>query len=196
MRSHRHRAAAALVVATALLGGCSETTAGTASAGPTSATSATAEPSPSARPSTTRPKKVDLTGIDSCAALSDAQKRQFDLVKTPGTLKSSVYADATLCSINSSDFSYGVGLVAAAKNGVEEYAPGVEKGELTPVRVAGFPALTGKSTTLLPSCTVYLDVADGQMIDLGVDSTKVPMEELCVRARKIAEAIIQTVSAR
>jgi len=196
MRSHRHRAAALVAVA-ALLGGCSETTPGTASAGPAPRTSASGSaPTTSTTPSTTRPKKVDLTGVDSCSLLSDAQKQQFDLVKSPATLKSSVYADATLCSINSGDFSYGVGLVAAAKNGIGEYASGVEKGELTPMTVGGFPALTGKSTTLLPSCVVYLDVADGQMIDLGVDSTKVPMDELCVRAGKIAGAIIQTISAR
>ncbi len=196
--THWHRAAA-LAAAVALLAGCSQKTPGSAAAGPTGpgeTTSATARPSTSAKPSVTRPKEVDLTGVDSCGVLSDAQKQQFDLVKAPATLKSSVYADATLCSIGSGDLSYGVGLVAAAKNGVEEYAAGVAKGELTPLRAGGFPALTGTSTALLPSCTIYLDVADGQMIDLSVDSTKVPMGELCTRAKAIAEAVVQTISAK
>ncbi|PRY32704.1 DUF3558 domain-containing protein [Umezawaea tangerina] len=199
MRSHWQRAAV-VVVAAAFLGGCSEKTAGTASAGAvqersaTGAASAVSTPA-SAKPSATRPKKVDLKGVDSCAVLSDEQKQRFGLTKPPGTLRSSAYRDATLCSIGAGDLTYGVGVVVSANEGVELYESGVSSGELTPVQVGGFPALTGRSTAVLPTCTVYLDVADGQLVDLGVDSTKLPMDELCARAKTIAEAVVQTLTA-
>ncbi|WNV91192.1 DUF3558 domain-containing protein [Umezawaea sp. Da 62-37] len=195
MLSHRHRVAALVAVA-ALLGGCTEKTAGTASAGAvgTTAASGTSVPT-STTPPVSRPKAVDLKGVDSCAVLSDAQKQQFGLTRTPGTLKSSAYQGATLCSIGSADFTYGIGVVVAANEGVELFEAGVASGELTPLRVGGFPALTGRSTAVLPTCTVYLDLADGQLVDLGVNSTKVPMDELCTRAKTIAEAVVQTLTA-
>src|SRR4051794_34996260 len=118
MRSYRHRAAA--LVAVALLAGCSEKTGGSASAGPTAAsgaTSATASPSSGAKAPVTRPKKIDLTGVDSCAVLSDAQKQQFNLVGTPGKLPSPTHPGATLCGIRSGDFSYGIGITLITTEG-------------------------------------------------------------------------------
>ncbi|MEO6086432.1 MAG: DUF3558 domain-containing protein [Umezawaea sp.] len=197
MRSYRHLAAA--LVAVAFLAGCSAKTAGRASAGattPSAAASATGQPSSSAKAPVTRPKKIDLKGVDSCSVLSSAQRQQFDFAREPTTVPARAYGDATLCSFSSSDFSYGLGVTVVANQGFDSYARAVEAGEATAIQVGGFPAAVNRFTALRPSCFIGLDVADGQFIELQVDSSKVPMDELCSRATKIADAIIQTISAK
>jgi len=197
MRSYRHRAAA--LVAVALLAGCSEKTSGSASAGSTGVndtTSATAQPSSSAKAPVTRPKKIDLKGVDSCSVLSDAQKQQFALTGAPGNLPSPTHPGATLCGIRSGDFSYGVGITLITSEGIEMYDDAIQSGEAAPTRIGGFPAVVDKFTGALPACFIGLDVADGQLIDVQVDGSKLPMDELCSRATKIADAIIQTIIAK
>lgn len=197
MRSHRHRAAA--LVAVALLAGCSAKTGGSASAGPTSATgtgSATPQPSSSAKAPVTRPQKIDLTGVDSCSVLTDAQKQQFGLVGNPGRLPSPTHPGATLCGIRAGDFSYGIGVTLITTEGIGMYDDALGSGEATPTQVAGFPAVVNKFTGSLPACFVGVDVADGQLVDLQVDGTKVQLDELCSRAAKIADAIVRTISAK
>jgi len=196
--SHWHRVAA-LAAAVALLAGCSKTTSGTASAGATGssgATSATSQPSTGSKPSVTRPKKVDLTGVDSCSVLTDAQKKQFDLVRESARLPYPTHPEAILCSLGSSDFSYGVGAAVITTEGIEMYDQGVESGKAATMVVGGFPAVLSEFPGALPACFLGLDVADGQMIELQVDGSKLPMAELCARAAKIAEAVVQTISAK
>lgn len=144
----------------------------------------------------TRPKKIDLKGVDSCSVLSAAQRQQFDFAREPRTGPIKAYGDAMLCSFSSSDFSYGLGVMVAANVGFDSYAQAVEEGKATAIQVGGFPAAVSEFTGLLPSCFIGLDVADGQFIELQVDGSKLPMVELCSRATKIADAIIQTVSAK
>ncbi|HEX6342889.1 DUF3558 domain-containing protein [Umezawaea sp.] len=198
--SHWHRAAA-LAAAVALLAGCSQKTSGSASSGAsesggaTSATSA-ARPSASAKPPVTRPKEVDLTGVDSCSVLTDAQKKQFDLVRESARLPYPTHPEAVLCSLGSSDFSYGVGAAVITSEGIEMYAEGLESGKASATVVGGFPAVLSEFPGALPACFVGLDVADGQMVEVQVDGSKLPMPELCTRATKIAEAVVQTISAK
>jgi hypothetical protein len=45
-------------------------------------------------------------------------------------------------------------------------------------------------------CFLGVDVADGQLLDLQVDSSKIPVDELCTRAVAIGEAMIQTIASR
>jgi hypothetical protein len=144
----------------------------------------------------TRPKKIDLKGVDSCSVLSAAQRQQFDFAREPKTGPVSAYKDATLCSFSSSDFSYGLGVTVVANEGFDSYAQAVEAGKATAIHVGGFPAAVSKLTGAFPGCFVGLDVADGQFIELQVDGSKLPMDELCSRATKIADAIIQTISAK
>ncbi|MCS7480892.1 DUF3558 domain-containing protein [Umezawaea endophytica] len=196
--SHWHRVAA-LAAAVALLAGCSQKTSGTAStgaAGSSGPTSATSKPSTSAKPSVERPKKVDLTGVDSCSVLTDAQKQQFDLTGKPGRLPYPTHPEATLCSIGSSDFSYGLAVAVITSEGIEMYAQGVESGKAATMVVGSFPAVLSEFPGALPACFVGLDVADGQLIEVQVDGSKLPMAELCARATNIADAVIQTISAR
>lgn len=193
MLSYRHRAAA--LVAVALLAGCSERTGGSATAGATSATSATAQPSSSAKAPVTRPKKIDLKGVDPCSVLSDAQRQQFNLVGSPGKVPSPTHPGTELCGIRSGDFSYGISVTAITTEGIEMYDTALQSGEATPATIAGFPAVVNRFVGVVPACFVGLDVADGQLVDLQVDGGKIPLDELCSRATKIAEAIIQTIGA-
>jgi hypothetical protein len=193
--SHWHRAAA-LAAAVALLAGCSQKTSGTASAGATGTTSATLQTSPGTKPSVTRPKKVDLTGVDSCSVLADAQKQQLDLTREPGRLPYPTHPEAVLCSFGSSDFSYGVAVAVITTEGIEMYDKGVKSGKAAKMAVAGFPAVLSEFPGALPACFLGLDVADGQMIELQVDGSKLPMAELCARAAKIAVGVVQTISAK
>jgi hypothetical protein len=187
---------AAVAISALVLAGCSAKTAGNASGtgGSTAApTSGSTTPSTSTKPPVSRPKKIDFKGVDPCTLLTDAQKQTFGLTTTPQSLKSSSHKDATLCSISSGDFTYGMSVVATANEGIERYA--TDSGA-TPLQIAGFPALTSRLKGLNDTCFLGVDVADGQLLDLQVDGSKIPQDELCKRAVTIGEAMIQTVTSR
>jgi hypothetical protein len=199
MRSYWHRLPAllaAVAIPVLVLAGCSEKTSGNASGtgGSTAApTSGSPTPSTSTKPSVSRPKVIDFKGADPCGLLTDAQKQTFGLTRTPQTLKSSGHKDATACSISSGDFSYGISVVATPNEGIELYAG---RPTTSPVQIAGFPALLDKPQGMGNVCFLGVDVADGQLLDLQVDSSKIPVDELCTRAVAIGEAMIQTIASR
>lgn len=187
---------AAVTVPALVLAGCSEKTPGNASGtGGTSTGTSTAAstPSSSAKPPVSRPKVIDFKGTDPCSLLTDAQKQTFGLTTAPQTIKSTSHKDANLCSISSGDFSYGISVVATANEGIERYTV---RTSATPLQVGGFPALMDKSRAQTDVCFLGVDVADGQLLDLQVDGSNIPQDELCARIVTIGEAMIQTVTSR
>lgn len=69
------------------------------------------------------------------------------------------------------------------------FRPGV-RSEITPIEVAGFPAIIALPVTIRDFCTVVVDVAPGQVVDVSVANggrlPPIPQADLCADAERAA----------
>ncbi|MER5266606.1 DUF3558 domain-containing protein [Actinosynnema sp. NPDC002837] len=187
-----------LIAALALLGGCSQATDGSANpGGSTPTTTASGQASGSGKPSSTtkepakRPKTINIDDVDPCTLLTEAQRAEFGLDRPP---QPGGQPDKKSCTISREDRKYFVGLTADTTAGIDDYAKSV--GKVTKLEVGGFPALMIEATTQLGvSCSVTVDVSDGQVVDVqasSVDETDIPT--LCQVVQPVAAAVVANVN--
>jgi hypothetical protein len=164
---------------------------------------ATTAPTTSAGPAVElppRPREIRVDDLDPCTLLTAEQRAELELDREPllDVAPSGFYGGVTqLCSIRRLDRpGYRMALQLAVTAGVEAYLrPGVPA-EITPIAVRGFPALEVRSTQLRDICTVAVDVAPGQVVDVLVSNggaTPVATQDrLCERARQAADLAMTT----
>ncbi|MEU4763852.1 DUF3558 domain-containing protein [Actinosynnema sp. NPDC023794] len=188
-----------LIAALALLGGCSQATDGSATpGGPTPTTTATGQTSGSGKPSSTskepakRPKTINVEGVDPCALLTEAQRAEFGLDQPPQPSDDAPGKKG--CTISRGDRKHFVGIVADTTAGIDEYAK--SDGKVTRLEVGGFPALLVEADTALGlSCSVTVDVSDGQVVDVGAFSLgDVDLATLCQVVQPVAAAVVANVN--
>lgn len=138
---------------------------------------------------------MPLDGVDPCTLLTESDRAELGLDQPPilDVGLSALYGGETrLCSIRGFEprvISLGVEL--SVTGGIELFfRPGV-RSEVTPVEVAGFPAVLARPTTGIQDfCTVVIDVADGQAVDIQVANAggepPMPQPELCDTAERAA----------
>jgi hypothetical protein len=190
MRRSWNRTAALLTAAAVpalVLAGCSEPTGGSATGVATSApleSSATAAPSSSTAVS--RPRTFDMAAVaDPCVLVPEAIRTRFDLpsVGIPG--ENMAFSGSKSCGFGDSSATWNT-TVSAVTSGTPDFYR--ETGEVEEVQVAGFPAVVAPDET---ACYVGVDVHDEQMLDVISGSRKgLPQDELCSRAKAVAEAAI------
>jgi hypothetical protein len=92
----------------------------------------------------------------------------------------------------------GVSLVTSA--GIERYTSGELAAELRPLSVQGFPALVAVPTRFTEYCTVVVDVAPGQLVDVqfrdGGRRPPIPQPQLCQDAEIVAGEVMTTLAHR
>jgi hypothetical protein len=202
MRSCWQRVVVGLA-AVAALAGCSDKTAGSASAGSTGAPSSSSEkasgsakPTSSSKPAVNRPKSIDLKGVDPCSLLTDAQRQQLGLTSAPRKTKSTAYPGNDGCGYDSDGFKFDGGVVPVVNQGIEQYGANPDA-QITPITVGGFPAKLSKLKGISQSCLLGLDVADGQLIALQMHSSEGgPQDQLCQKVQTVGEAVITTLTSR
>ncbi|WP_199440398.1 DUF3558 domain-containing protein [Umezawaea beigongshangensis] len=193
MRNSWNRTAvllAAAAVPVLVLAGCSESTAGSATGVATSApqkSSGTAAPSSSAAVS--RPRTFDMAAVtDPCLLVPEAIRTRFGLGGDGIPGESSVFPGSKTCGFSSHEGDWSI-RVGAVPDGTGDFYR--ETGEVEEVRVADFPAVVAPDTRVVDTCYLGVDVDDGQLLDLISSSRKgVPMDELCARAKTVAEAAV------
>jgi hypothetical protein len=185
------------LAAVAALAGCSDKTAGSASAGSTDTPTSTSEKtSGSSKPAVNRPKSIDLKGVDPCSLLTDAQRQQLGLTSAPRKTKSTAYPGNDGCGYDSDGFKFDGGVVPVVSQGIEQYGASPDA-QITPITIGGFPAKLSKLKGISQSCLLGLDVADGQLIALQMHSSEgVPQDQLCQKVQAMGEAVIATLSSR
>jgi hypothetical protein len=148
-----------------------------------------------------RPREVRLDGIDPCSLLTEEQRAELGLDGRPVFSRAPVGlyggADVPLCTVRGFEpraVSVGVSLVTSV--GIERYASGELSAELRPIGVQGFPAIVAVPTRFTEYCTVVVDVAPGQLLDVqfrdGGRRPPIPQQQLCQDAEIVADAIIAT----
>ncbi|NUT48489.1 MAG: DUF3558 domain-containing protein [Saccharothrix sp.] len=183
-----------LFAALALLAGCSQPTDGSANpGGSTSTTTAAATTSGSGKPTSAskdrpeRPKTVNVDDVDPCTLLTGPQRTEFGLDQPP---QPGGQPDKKTCTMSRGDRKSCVGSTADTTAGIDDYATSV--GKVTELEVGGFPALMIESTTQLGvSCSVALDVSDGQVVEAQANSVgETDIPTLCQVVQPAAAAVV------
>jgi hypothetical protein len=183
---------ALLVVAALLTAGCT-----TAVEGPPQAPTGVVLPP--------RPRDVRLEGVDPCSLLTAEQRAALGMESEPrpGTISSSALygGDVPICTINGfgpQAVVVGIGVVTTA--GVAVWSGSGLDAAVTPTSVSGFPAVTARPRRFTDYCSVDVDIAQGQLVDIqfgdGGNKPPIGQQNLCARAQQTAEAVVSTLLAR
>jgi hypothetical protein len=191
------------VVTVVTLAGCAGSEAGT----PTPVTPSDRSTAPTSADDRPRPRSVDLTGKDACAALSEQQRPRWGIDRPPtaGTLDGgSVLDGSRACAFGSFADQVSITIVLSTEIGLGEY---LEKTEADPSRqeltVGGFPAASAEGKLSAPeigsgACFVDVDVADDQLMSVqfsqlaASQEKRLPVDTLCAKASEVAEAALTT----
>ena len=179
-----------VVVAT---GGC--TIGGTATPSGNNTQATTSKPSQAA---SSRPRVVDLKGLDECKTLTSTQQKELKTARFESDPLdiSGQGSKAPTCHYDSDGiplFGYSVSLVT--DKGIEFWAEGGNL-DVEPAKVGEFPAKQVKlAGTKDAGCSFVVDTADGQAMYVKfvpITKTFTP-EQQCDNAKKAAEFALTTI---
>ena len=176
-----------------LLAGCTAIGGQAAPADPTTPAPTTALPA--------RPREVRIDGVDPCTLLTEAQRGELGLDARPrldvGPLPPYPAADIPLCvmaGFTPRAVSVAISVVTTA--GIESFTSGDLVADLRVIEVAGYPAALARPTSYTDFCTVVVDVAQGQALDVnfrtGGRPPPIPQDQLCRDAQRAADAAMST----
>ena len=152
----------------------------------------------------TRPREVRLEGVDPCSLLTAEQRRELGLTSEPRSSTAYVglfRGEVRTCTVrgDSADSAL-LGITAVTTAGIERWREGDLAAQTRSTTAAGFPALTAVPTQARDYCSVEVDVASGQLLDIqyggGTPESPIPQDELCRRAGRSADAAMATLLKR
>jgi hypothetical protein len=178
---------ALLVAAAMLAGGCSADT--------------PPPPDPDKIELPPRPREVRVDGVDPCSLLTAEQRAELGLAGQPefdlGPSELYPGADVPACVMRGFEpRAVSIGLSVVTTAGVELFTSGDLAAAVKPAEVQGFPAVVAEPTRSPDWCTVVIDVAPGQLLDIqfadGGRPPPIPQPQLCMDAQALADAVMVT----
>lgn len=148
-----------------------------------------------------RPREIPLDGVDPCSLLTEQQRGELGLDGKPlfDSAPSVLYSGAEVpaCAVRGfKPRAVSVGLSLVASAGIELYTSGELRADVRARPVAGFPAVVAVPTGFSDFCSVIIDVAPRQLLDVqfadGGDEPPIPQDQLCRDAEAVAEAAVST----
>ena len=142
-----------------------------------------------------RPREVRIDGVEPCSLLTPEERVKLGLDARPvsDSAPSVLYngGEVPLCTIGGFQpraIVVGVGVVTTA--GIELFTSGELAARVRSIQVQGFPAVVAEPTRFTDYCTVIVDVAPGQLLDVqfrdGGRQPPIPQEQLCRDAEQVA----------
>ncbi|HLU58248.1 MAG TPA: DUF3558 domain-containing protein [Pseudonocardia sp.] len=165
------------------------------------AISGQAEPAAPSATTPERPRDIRLDGIDPCTLLTEDQRAELKLDGRPVLDRSptSLYPGGDVPSCTISGFeprNVWVGLSLVTTTGIERYSADNLRVDIQPATVRGFPAVTARPQRFTEWCSVIVDVAPGQLLDVhfadGGGTPPVPQDQLCTDAAAVADQVMET----
>jgi hypothetical protein len=166
----------------------------------TSATSTrtTTTTTTSAQPGISRPRTIDLKGVDACQILAKlpAEFGIQGLELHPDT--SLGFPGNTECAVINRARAFTLGITPVTTFDGEQFAA-TGRGAIARITIAGFPAFTQNLGEGNPACFAGVSVADGQMLYLqwlyNKSTGEPPTEVKCAEAAKAMTAAMAVLGA-
>jgi Protein of unknown function (DUF3558) len=159
-----------------------------------------AAPAPLTAAGPARPRDVPIDGVDPCSLLTEEQREELGLDgrslldQSPSLLYPGEVPMCVISGFEPRAIAVGVSVIATA--GIELFTSGELAADVKRVEVAGFPAAVATPTQYTHFCTVVIDVAPGQLVDVqamdGGRKPPIPQEQLCQDAEEGANAAMTT----
>ncbi|WP_240157846.1 DUF3558 domain-containing protein [Pseudonocardia broussonetiae] len=178
------------------LAGCVRETAGAAAAPETPSTEVPLPP---------RPRDIDIRNVDPCSLLTASQRAELGLDAEPAydvQVSPLFEGPEPACTIGGSDPREVAAGVALPYDGlgVNAFAASRVRADVTVIEVQGMPAVLARPSEQLRLCSVVVDVAPGQAVNVqyrdGGGQPTVPQDDLCAGALAVAEAAMSTLLSR
>jgi hypothetical protein len=166
-----------------------------------SGTPAPAAPAPETSATTGRPRDVPIDDVDPCTLLTDEQREELGLDAEPrldvGPLPPYPGDAIPLCLFGGfQPRAVSLAVATVSTTGIELFHSGGLVADVRPIEVRGFPALIAIATRNTDFCTVVVDVAPAQAVDVsfGLDGpgALATVDSLCMDAERAANAVIET----
>ena len=150
-----------------------------------------------------RPREVRLDGVDPCSLLSPAQRAGLGITSEPHNSNTYValfrgnVATCTMHGSGPSSMILGIGTVTTV--GIERWRDPALQADVRPTAVVDFPAVVAIPTQSRSYCSVEVDVAPGQLLDVQAligDEPALPQGDLCAGAQRSAAEMMTTLLAR
>lgn len=172
-----------------------------------------AEPEPSAAPTAPsptapsptielppRPRDVPLDGLDPCSLLTPhlAELALEDREPLLTVAATRIYGgESSLCTARGYEpRAISVGIDAVTIKGIERYTVEGVDADVSTIDIRGFPAVLVFQERRPQACTVIVDVAPGQLLDVqfrdGGRVPPIPLATLCTDAQLTAELAMDT----
>jgi hypothetical protein len=191
----------AAISALTLVTGCTSREPGTATAGPTSASSPQSTGSGSTTPTVEippPPKELRLDGIDPCTLFTPAQRAELkvDKVRTRYAENSETYKDMQECvlDVTTQEPFLNYSALAVTDEDVSVWLTGNRNVDAKLISVGGYPAAQFSLKGTDTNCEIAVGVAKGQYIWAQMDPTSgdFTYEDLCKAGKRTAEMALQT----
>ncbi|HEX2299053.1 MAG TPA: DUF3558 domain-containing protein [Pseudonocardiaceae bacterium] len=147
-----------------------------------------------------RPQELRIDGVDPCTLLDPHQRQQLGVDGEPRPGGGSSRGEPA-CSYDhlSAEPFYGVNIATVPFEGAQVWLNGTRNVDTQIIDVAGFGAVTTRAKGDDSDCSVIVDVAEGQSMDVlftGDSAGSFTPDEMCEKARLAAEAATRTLLAR
>lgn len=151
-----------------------------------------------------RPRDVDVRGVDPCSLLTGAQRAELGLDAEPmyDVQVSPLFeGPEPACTVGGFEPRAVVARVALPYDGlgVDAFAASRVRAMVTETEIGGFPAILARPSDDLRLCSVVVDVAPRQAVNVhlrdGGGQPAITMDELCAGASGVAEAATATLLA-
>ena len=167
-------------------------------------TPAVPAPTPAPQPTTAlvplpeRPFEIRVDDLDPCALLTPDEIAGLGL-EPGGNLdvrNSALYGGVTaLCSWQGFEpRAISVGVNLSVTGGIELFTERAVPGIVTALDIRGFPAVLARLPNFPEACSVILDVAEGQAVDVqfrdGGRLPRNPQADLCDGAQEVADLVM------
>ena len=147
-----------------------------------------------------RPREVRLDGVDPCSLLTPEQRTELGLETAPRSSTSYVelfQGEVSSCTmLGFQPDAVGVGISTVTTAGIERWRETDLAARVQPTSVTDFPAVVAVPIRSTTYCSVEVDVAAGQLLDVqfndGGRRPPVQQDELCRRAEQVAVAAMTT----
>ncbi|ANZ37818.1 hypothetical protein BBK82_18875 [Lentzea guizhouensis] len=139
-----------------------------------------------------RPLAIPLNDVDPCAVLTPDQRLSLSLDNPPSPYVETSFGGAKACTIRSTTSGNVARLALVLVSGADVWLSENAQVDYTLGTIEGYTAVTVRTPEMDDVCTVEVDVAEGQFLDVmfrdGGNSGAVQQDHLCLGAQRVAEA--------